>query len=385
MLATLVAVTTLGATGCGAPGAEADGAYSAGVARTAPRAPLSDTSFAGTVARLSEPGGYFDSDNLVSNETAYLHALGPLRALGTRGGAYLGVGPEQNFSYIAALRPEIAYVIDVRRDNLLQHLLYKSLFALARNRAEYLLLLTGRAVPEEVERHDGRPLEELVALTDSLPFDAAAHALARERVAAAARATGVQLSDADLATMARIHDAFAHQGLDLRFTSHDRPPRAYYPTLRQLLLASDREGRMSSYLADEERFRFLQRLQREDRVIPVVGDLAGPHALAAIGEDMARRGLTVSAFYTSNVEFYLMRAGTFDDFARTTAALPRDRRSAIVRSCFGYACGNDHPSRSPGHYSVQLVQRMDDFAAEHERGGYVTYRDVVTRSILPPR
>ncbi len=384
-LAAFAAFAAFATAGCGAPAAEADGTYAAGVSRATPRAPLADTSFAGAVARLSEPAGYFDSDNLVSNETSFLHALGPLRALRTRGGAYLGVGPEQNFSYIAELRPEIVYLIDVRRDNLLQHLLYRSLFTLARNRAEYLLLLTGRAVPDGIERYEDRPLGEIVALADSLPFDADAHARAGERVAASARATGIPLSGQDLVAIERIHDAFAHEGLDLRFTSHDRPPRPYYPTLRQLLLATDREGRMSGYLVDEERFRFLQRLQRENRVIPVVGDLAGPHALAAIGEDVARRGLVVSAFYTSNVEFYLMRAGTFDDFARTTAALPRDRRSAIIRSCFGFSCGYEHPARTAGHYSVQIVQRMDDFAAEHARGGYATYRDVVTRHILPPR
>ena len=51
-----------------------------------------DTTFAGTVARLSEPPGYFDSDNLISNETSYLHAVTHLRNGGVRGGAYIGAG-----------------------------------------------------------------------------------------------------------------------------------------------------------------------------------------------------------------------------------------------------------------------------------------------------
>ena len=48
-----------------------------------------------------------------------------------RGGAYIGVGPDQNFSYIAAIRPDVVFIVDVRRDNLLLHLLFKSLFTLA--------------------------------------------------------------------------------------------------------------------------------------------------------------------------------------------------------------------------------------------------------------
>ena len=89
---------------------------------------LSDSAFAALVARISEPGGYFDSDNLISNESSYLHVLGAMRRLGVAGGAYVGVGPDQNFSYIAQVRPRIAFIIDIRRDNLLQHLLFKSLF-----------------------------------------------------------------------------------------------------------------------------------------------------------------------------------------------------------------------------------------------------------------
>ena len=70
---------------------------------------LSDAAFAALIERLSEPGGYFDTDNLISNETSYLHVIGTLRELGVSGGAYIGVGPDQNFSYIAAIRPSIAF------------------------------------------------------------------------------------------------------------------------------------------------------------------------------------------------------------------------------------------------------------------------------------
>ena len=63
--------------------------------------------FAAQVAALSEPGGYFDTDNLISNERSYLQVVPDLEKGGVRGGAYIGVGPEQNFSYIAHIRPRL--------------------------------------------------------------------------------------------------------------------------------------------------------------------------------------------------------------------------------------------------------------------------------------
>ena len=109
------------------------------------------SSFAAQVAALSEPAGYFDTDNLISNERSYLDVVPDLKKRGVKGGAYVGVGPDQNFSYIAAIRPEVVFIVDVRRDNLLLHLLFKSLFTLARTRVEYLAMLLGRPVPADAE------------------------------------------------------------------------------------------------------------------------------------------------------------------------------------------------------------------------------------------
>src|ERR671914_2386665 len=145
-----------------------------------PTTALPESTFARLVARLSESGGYFDSDNLLSNEASYLHVLGRMRALGVAGGAYIGVGPDQNFSYMAQVRPRIAFIIDIRRDNLLQQLLFKSVFTRARNRAEYLALLFGRPAPGQSPRYDASTIEELVAWVDSTPPSPAAATTAQE-------------------------------------------------------------------------------------------------------------------------------------------------------------------------------------------------------------
>src|SRR5262245_41883289 len=112
---------------------------SAGAARqTASRQPesLAAAEFARLIRDLSEEGGYFRSDNFTSNETSYLHVVGKLKQLGATGGAYIGVGPEQNFTYIAKIRPRIAFIVDIRRQAMIQHLLFKAVFHLSPTRAE---------------------------------------------------------------------------------------------------------------------------------------------------------------------------------------------------------------------------------------------------------
>ena len=128
----------------------------------AQRAP--DSAFAALVARLSENAGYFDSDNIISNEESYLQITTQLAKVGTHGGVYVGVGPDQNFSYVALIRPSIAFMLDIRRDNLLEHLFFKSLFALSRNRTEFLCRLFGKPMPADIDKWTGRQIGLVLAL-----------------------------------------------------------------------------------------------------------------------------------------------------------------------------------------------------------------------------
>lgn len=342
---------------------------------------VADSGFAQLIARLSEPGGFFDSDNLISNEASYLHVLGTLRTMEVSGGAYIGVGPDQNFSYIAQIRPDIAFIIDIRRDNLLHHLMLKAIFANARNRMEYLSLLLGRAPPATIEQWDSSSLEEIIEYIDVMPAERTAFENASARLLETIESFGVPLDEDDIATIRRFHSAFHRAGLDLRFTSHGRGSRSYYPNLRTLMLETDLEGNQASYLADEERFGVVRKLQNEDRIVPVVGDLAGDHALQAIGAEIRDRGLLVSAFYTSNVEYYLMLDGSFDRFAATVAeSLPHRENSLIIRSYFSR--GWPHPQNVRGYYATQLVEPMATFVAEQKAAGYRSYADLVTRNIV---
>ena len=334
--------------------------------------------FGALIGLLSETGGYFDTDNLISNESSYLHVIGALDRYGVKGGAYIGVGPDQNFSYIARIRPRIAFLMDIRRDNMLQHLMFKALFAASRNRMEYLALWLGKRAPSNVEAWSTRSIDDIVAYLDSTRSTAATGAAARNAVLDEVRTMGVALAAADYATIERFHQEFIGAGLSLRFTSAGRAPQPYYPTLRQLILERNLEGRQASYLAREADYRVVKDLQRRNLIIPVVGDLGGTKALRAIGTYMKQRGDKLSAFYASNAEDYVLRDGNFPAYARSIAALPRDANSVFIRSYFG---GGNHPEAVAGYYSTQLLQKMDVFV--RESAAYTNYRQLVRSNYLP--
>src|SRR6185369_6207956 len=238
--------------------------------------------FAALSARLSEPGGYFDSDNLISNETSYQHVLIKMRELGVSGGVYLGVGPDQNFTYIARIRPRMAIIIDIRRDNLLQHLLFKALFARARNRVEYLCLFMGKPFPK-TKGWEQKSIKEIVDYIDGAAADQKLFDKTSKDVKQDVQKYGLTLSQSDFETIAKIHKAFFSAGLEIRYSSYHRPPRSIYPTYRDLLLEHDLTGQQNNYFNSEDDFQFLKKMEADDMIVPIVGDLSGPQAVKAIG------------------------------------------------------------------------------------------------------
>jgi hypothetical protein len=341
----------------------------------------SATPFAALIDRLSEPGGDFGGDNLISNEQSYLHVMPVLEGRHVTGGAYLGVGPDQNFSYIAQVRPAVVFIIDIRRDNLLLHLLFKALFAMAPTRAEYLGLLTGRAPPDRPATWTGAAVERLIAYIDGTrPSGEPALLALRARVEAEIRRTGVVLSAADIATIAAFHRAFIDRGLSLVFQVRGQPVRDYYPSLRDLLRETDPRGRQLSYLASDAAFDVVRSLETRDLVVPVVGDVSGPKALRAIGAAMRERGQALSAFYISNVEFYLYRDGSFPAFVENLKSLPRDDRSTMIRSVFPGGFPGRPPYNVPGYYSTSLVQPLGVMLSDLSAGKYRSYADLVYAS-----
>lgn len=293
-----------------------------------------------------------------------------------RNGVYLGVGPDQNFSYIARLRPRTAIIIDIRRDNLLLHLLFKALFEQACTRVEYLAMLTGRPAPSPWTEWSSKWLEAIVDWVDRAPpLGAVEVRLLRDRLTDTIRRYGVPLAPRDLATIERFHGRFVAAGLSLQFNTTGQAPRFSYPTYRDLLLEVDLQGRRCSFLSTEEGFLFVKGLQAKHLIIPVVGDLSGAQALAAVASRLAAEKQQVAVFYVSNVEFYMFGEGAFARWMANLARLPRQPGRVIIRSVFPSGRAGLMPR--PGYNSSSTTQSIQALLDGNARGRFRRYAELV--------
>jgi hypothetical protein len=340
--------------------------------------------FSQLVARLSERAGYFGSDNLVSNELSYQHVLGRMGKMNLTGGAYLGVGPDQNFTYIAQIKPRIAVLIDIRRDAMLQHLLFKSIFMMSRSRVEYLSLLFARPLPKDHRKWGEKPIRDLVDYFDRTPLDQKIADKTEAEIHRRIVSFGLPLSPRDIETIDEIYEAFYTDCLEVRYTIRDRPTGRFFPAFRDLLLEKDLEGRYRNYLAYEADFQVIKNMHDRNLIIPITGDLSGGKAVKAVGEFLREIGEKVSAFYVSNVEFYLWRADSMQRFVDNLKALPTNDHSLIIRSYFNYAYyTNVHPQTIENYFSVQLLQTIDSLIKDYDtNGGYGSYYELTTRRSL---
>lgn len=333
--------------------------------------------FVQVVDGLSEPDAEFFSDNLVSNETSFLHVADELPRIAPRGAAYVGVGPEQSFSYIALLDPSVAYVVDIRRDNLRLHLLYKAAFELGRTRADFLALLLGRPAPTGADPGGdvAAVLERATALPPTAESFTTAHAALAERIAS----WGLRLDRADRGRLEAIHRRFFADQLDLRFALEVANGRTY-PTLAEMLAATDRGGRARGFLASDAAYATVARLQREHRVIPVVGDFAGDRALPGLARVMKERGTPVGTFYVSNVEQYLLEPAVWSRWRRNVAALPRAEGAIFVRAWLDQ--GRPHPRQVAGHRTATILASIDGFEAAQRERPYGSWWSIATDAVI---
>lgn len=342
------------------------------------RAGLSATEFARLIETLSEPEGYFDTDNFITNETSYLHVVDTLEAEVAPGGVYLGVGPDQNFSYIVHTQPSLAFIVDIRRQNMLQHLFLKVLIETAADRKEYLCTLIAR---DCTDVPDDGSLPELLGKIANAPAspDILRSTLGTVRQELV-RDYGLDLDEEDLDRIEYVHRSFAQAGLQMRFSSYGRSGVGY-PTFEEILTSVDLDGDLEGYLATEERFLWLQAFERENRLVPLVGDFAGSGALRRLAVWLREEGLQVSLFYTSNVEFYLFGSrGEWNAWVTNVDRLPFRDGAVFVRSYFptGWPV---HPRNVPPHRATSLVQDVEGFLADASEGRQRTYWDVVTRHL----
>ena len=300
----------------------------------APPDSLTDAEFWSFFNGMSEPGGHFLSENFVSNEVSFQEVIPTLQKSLTPGGVYLGVGPEQNFTYIANLAPKMAVIFDIRRQNAMQHLMYKALFEMSPTRVDFVSKLFSRPAIEKL------PTDIAVQAL----FDSATNAMGSDSAykhnlsAIKERLTvrhGFTLSKEDLETIDHVFEVFYTAGPRVNYGYRLGMPvyRTTYPDYGLLQSATNADSVQMAFLATESNYDAIRVMQLRNLIVPVVGDFGGPSAIRSVGKWLADRQMKVMAFYVSNVEQYLFRAGGANErFYANVSALPIDSTSQFIRS-----------------------------------------------------
>jgi len=346
---------------------------------------IGDEAFWRMVTDYSEPGGFFRSDNFVSNEITFQWVLPELAKIAKTGGVYMGVGPDQNFTYIVAMQPKIAFIVDIRRQHLLHHLLYKSLIEMSADRAEFLSRLFSRPKPAALDGSGG-PAALFQAYAnvekDSAMFSRNLSAVKEHLVTR----HKFGLTNDDLRTIEYVYRAFFEAGPDLTY-SFTMPGRGasmmFYgrrmPTYAELMMESDGMGAQRSYLASEENYRTLRELERNNLIVPLVGDFAGDKAIKSVGQYVRDHGATVTAFYTSNVEQYLFQSDDWKKFFSNVATLPVDTASTFIRAVFNFTAAPTQTG-TPGPRSRTMLASIADQVQAFAEGRIGSYWDVIQTS-----
>jgi hypothetical protein len=294
---------------------------------------LGDEEFWRITQEFSERAGTFQSDNLLSNERWFQHVVPALVQKARQNRAYVGVGPEQNFTYIVALKPKLAFIVDIRRGNFDLHLIYKALFEMSADRAEFVSKLFSRPRPDGLTAKSSA--EEIFrAFAGVEATDTLYSRNMRSIVNHLTKTHQFTLSSADILRMQHIFNAIYVYGPTIQYSTTQNAGRRVTrePTYADLMVATDQGGFEHSFLATEEAFAYMKMFETENRLIPVMGDFAGPRALRAVGRYLSETSGTVSAFYLSNVEEYLKQDGKMKSFCANVATLPVDDTSTFIRS-----------------------------------------------------
>ena len=342
---------------------------------------ISDKDFWRMIVDLSERGGDFSNENFVSNELQYQDVVPALKVTTKPGGVYIGVGPVQNFTYASVLQSKLAFVIDIRRQNMLELLMYKALFEMSPNRADFVSNLFSRVRTAGLDTKT-IPAALFVAV-DSAKADPDLLAKNLQAIKGNMTGHGYQLSNEDINTIEKVYQAFFRLGTRITYDSGNAAGVGArgFANYSRLMSTTDITGRNSSFLANEENYLYVREMQRKNLIVPLVGDFAGPAVIRNVARYLTERKATVGVFYISNVETYLDDAQKQTFYANVTT-LPVDTSSMFIRHILG------NPARGlswwrPGMTNVSTVAPMTEFINQIKSGRRPTFEEIVRETKDP--
>lgn len=233
------------------------------------------------------------------------------RYLANIGGAYIGVGSDQNYSFIAVARSQWAWVMDYD-PRVTDHHQRLKVFVLA------------AATPEE-----------FVALWSPSQSRRAAALI---EAAFAGSPELAKLRRGYHATRERLHEYYREQA------------------------TPDPKAPGYGWLANPEHYAYVRLLFQQGRIMPIKGDLLGDDSLRTVGLAAKALGVPVRVFYTSNAPSSWGGQIT-EGYRRNVAGLPFDQRSIVLQTMSRGA----FKQTGHWHHNVEGGRQMQD---RLQRAGY---------------
>jgi hypothetical protein len=294
---------------------------------------LSDAEFWKLVTDISEPGGYFRIvDNFTSNEGEIGLIQTWIRKSGPQGGVYMGVGPEQNFSYISAVRPSMAFITDIRRQAVMQHLMSKAIFEMAPDRAEFISLQFAKPRPATLKPETSiqETWDAFRQVTTDRELAAKTYARIVDRLT---KTHEFRFTPDESSQLELVYQAFVNYGPGITTQSGGRGGgnALNFESLTGWVYDDADPPAPQSFLSTDENYQFVKSLQDRNLIVPTSGDFGGPKAIRAIGTYVREHGSTISAFYVSNVEQYLFMDRKQMAFYDNVATLPITDKTVFIR------------------------------------------------------
>lgn len=237
------------------------------------------------------------------------------------GGAYVGIGSDQNFSYIAEARARWAWVMDYD--------------------------------PRVVKHH--RRLRALILAADTPDQFVALFSPDKERQAA------------DIISAAYPDDPDLKQ-LRWGYVATRDELFAYFTKQRQA--RGQGKGAEFGWLRTEQAYRYIRTLYQQGRLRAVAGDLLREGAMQSIAQAARDLGVPVRIYYTSNAPT-AWGAQITDAYRANVLALPFDEQSLVLRTTDG---GGSLRQKTKWHHNVQWGRHMHE---RLRRPGYDTVWKVI--------
>jgi hypothetical protein len=293
--------------------------------------------------------------------------------------------------------------VDIRRQNMLHHLIYTAVIEMSPTRADFMARMFARPKPEGLAK-DASAGALMAAFLDEPADRATSDRVLLDVMARLTAHHKFTLADGDARVIERVLRIFHSFGPNIAYAQNGgfrafggtSSTFSFFPGFADLMTRTDNAGVNHAYLADETRYRALREMHLRNAIVPIVGDFAGPKALRSVGDWARRHRANITTLYTSNVEQYLFSNGVWREYYDNVASMPIDDTSTFIRAFFPSTTASGgiilRPTDPPQFFggvpgagggfipSSSLICRVQDLLDAIESGAIGGYLDVITFS-----